>query len=54
MELFVLVADGTFDQICETKATANKEKKDLEKMGCEVRIKKCASWDEANAYSVKF
>ncbi len=52
--LYVLIADGTFDQICETSATANKEKRDLIKLGCEVKIKKFPNWESAQAYADKF
>lgn len=51
--LFVIIADGTFDQVCETEAQAKREKRDLEKMGCEVRIRKVKDWAEANALEEK-
>lgn len=47
--LYCIIADGTFDQVCETKAQADREKRDLERMGCEVRVRKVADWAAANA-----
>ena len=49
----MIIADGTIDQICETKGTANKEKRDLENMGCTVKIKKFNTWQEADDYQTK-
>lgn len=46
--LYVIIADGEFDQVCETKAQAAKEKRDLTAMGCTVRVKLVRSWDEAD------
>lgn len=51
--LYVIIADNTFDQVCETKTAAQREKRDLEKMGCEVRIKTVADWEAANALEDK-
>lgn len=51
--LYVIIADQTFDQVCETEAQAKREKRDLEKMGCEVKVKKVKDWEEANALEVK-
>lgn len=51
--LYVIIADQTFDQVCETEAQAKREKRDLEKMGCTVRIKRVGSWEEANALEAK-
>lgn len=51
--LYVIIADATFDQVCEAKAQALKEKRDLEKLGCEVKIKKVADWAAANALEEK-
>ena len=48
--LFVIFCDGDFDQICETKATAEKEKRDLVKMGFTVKIKEVKGWKAAEAY----
>lgn len=36
--VFMLIADGTIDQIVETAAIAKHEKRDLEDMSCEVRV----------------
>lgn len=33
-EVFAVICEGALDQICETRALANKEKRDLDKMGC--------------------
>jgi hypothetical protein len=40
LTLFVIIADGAADQICETKETAMKERADLIAMGCEVKVGK--------------
>ena len=54
---YLIIADGTLDQICETKADANREKRDLKAMGCRVRIKACP-WadqdDEVALIEIKF
>lgn len=47
--LFIIIADGAFDQVCETEAQAKREKRDLEKMGCDVRIRKVKDWAEVAA-----
>ncbi len=52
--VWVIVADGEIDQICETAASAAKEKRDLVRMGCTVRVKACKDWHEANAFVRKF
>ena len=41
------------DQTVEGDAIMKREKRDLIKMGCKVKVKKFASWDEAEAYEVK-
>lgn len=51
--LYVIIADNTFDQVCDTKQLAQREKRDLEKMGCTVRIKPVADWSAANALEDK-
>jgi len=51
--LYVIIADGSFDQVCETKAQADKEKRDLVKMGCEVKVKPVADWAAADALEDK-
>jgi hypothetical protein len=51
--LYVVIADGAFDQVCETKAQAEKEKRDLVRMGCEVRIKPVKDWAKVNALEDK-
>ncbi len=42
---YIIFADGSLDQICETKADANREKRDLKDMGCKVRMYTCA-WED--------
>lgn len=51
--VYMLIADGTIDQIVETEALAKRERRDLEKMGCEVRVKRFPSWEAADAYEAK-
>ena len=51
--LYCIIADGTFDQVCETKAQADKEKRDLTRMGCEVKVKAVKDWAEAHALEDK-
>jgi hypothetical protein len=48
---FVIIADGSVDQIVETKTIANREKKDLEELGCEVRIKSFLTMAEAEYWA---
>ncbi len=47
--LYVIIADGTFDQVCETEKSRDKEVRDLKRMGCKVRVQTVKSWPEANA-----
>lgn len=42
---FIILADGEVDQVCENRQTANKEKRDLIAMGCQVKIITCP-WSE--------
>ncbi|CAB4138773.1 hypothetical protein UFOVP344_45 [uncultured Caudovirales phage] len=51
--VFVILADGEIDQMVETQAIANREKRDLEKMGCTVKIKKFEDWQQAEAFETK-
>ena len=51
--VFVIIADGDIDQMVETQAIANREKRDLEKMGCTVKIKKFEDWQQAEAFEDK-
>ena len=53
MKLYVIIADGTFDQVCEGDSALNREKRDLKKMGCTVKVKPVSSWDEANRIEAK-
>ena len=52
--IYVIIADDTIDQICETKQIANKEKRDLQDMGCVVKIKPFNTWAEAEAFEDNF
>ena len=51
--LYVIIADGEFDQVCTTKRSADKEKRDLTKMGCAVKVREVADWAAANALEEK-
>lgn len=53
MTVYTLITEDGIDQHCETEAQAKREKRDLEKMGCTVKIKKFNSWAEAEAYEDK-
>lgn len=44
----IIIADGEVDQVCETAAQARKERRDLEGMGCTVKVKTCP-WEDQNA-----
>lgn len=48
MTLFAIIADGQFDQVVETKPLAEREKRDLSRLGFVVRIIQCAEWATAN------
>lgn len=51
--LYVIIADGAFDQVCETQADAAREKRDLTRMGCEVKVRKVKDWEAADALEAK-
>jgi hypothetical protein len=51
--VYVILCNGDFDGVWETKAQANREKRDLERMGNEVRIKPVKDWAEAEALEDK-
>lgn len=51
--VYVVICDGNFDAIWETKCQANKEAKDLRSMGYEIRIKEFPNWQAAEAYEEK-
>ena len=53
MTVYMVFNDGECDQIVETEAQAKREKRDLEKMGCYVTLKKFDSWEAAEAYEDK-
>lgn len=38
--VYAVFADGSFDQLCYSEREAKKERRDLEKMGFVVRVKK--------------
>jgi len=53
--VFVIITDDyEIDQICEGKAIADREARDLRKMGCEVKVKGFASWEAAEAFQDAF
>lgn len=48
---FMVICDGDCDQICGSKAEAQREAKDLKKMGFDkVTVKAFATWAEAHAF----
>lgn len=54
--LYCIITGGDnpeLDQVVETKTLAEREKRDLIKMGCEVRIKAVADWDAADKLEAK-
>lgn len=53
MSVYVIIADGTIDQIVEGKEQLIKERRDLRAMGCTVTSKEFPSWAEAEAYETK-
>ena len=58
-EVYMILADGDCDQIVEDLLIAKREKRDLEAMGCEVRIRIFrdatlqGAWQRAEAYQDK-
>ena len=52
--VYVLITEDGVDQIVETKEIAQREKHDLVKLGCSVKIKEFASWELAQAFADKF
>lgn len=48
--IYVLIADGEVDQVCETKRDKDREVRDLRKMGCHVIAHAFATWDSAQAF----
>jgi len=53
MTLYVIIADGELDQVCETLLVAQREIHDLRVMGCKVQVKQFATWNEVNAFEDK-
>ena len=51
--LYCLIADGTFDQVCESTADRDREVKDLRKLGFVVKVKQVANWQAADALEDK-
>ncbi|MET4733940.1 hypothetical protein ABIE64_002669 [Thalassospira sp. MBR-102] len=54
--LYCIITGGEYpelDQVVETKTQAEREKRDLIKLGCEVKIKAVADWDAANELEEK-
>lgn len=51
--LYVIICDGTFDQVCENERQRDKEVKDLRKMGFGVKVKKVPNWEAADALESK-
>jgi hypothetical protein len=51
--LYVIIADGTFDQVCTDKRDMERERRDLKRMGCTVKVKPVASWQEADAIETR-
>ena len=45
---YIIYADGSLDQVCETLADANREKRDLKDMGCKVGMYTCA-WEKQDS-----
>jgi hypothetical protein len=52
-QAFAIICDDNFDAIWDTKAQADREAKDLRKMGHVVRIKAFATHADAEAYEDK-
>lgn len=46
---YIVTADGSLDQICETKDQANMVKKSLMQMGCRVKVLTCPWKDQDKA-----
>lgn len=55
MAIYCIICDdqNEVDGFHGTKAIADKEARDLRKMGFEVKIKKFASWEAAEAFDEK-
>jgi hypothetical protein len=54
--LYCIITGGEYpelDQVVETKTLAEREKRDLIKMGWEVKIKAVADWDAAAKLEAK-
>lgn len=47
--VYALIADGEYDATWETREQADREAKDLRRMGYRVRIKELPSWEAAEA-----
>lgn len=54
MAVYMILVDGDCDQIVETRAIAEREKRDLINMGCgPVRIREFPCWEAAEQYEDK-
>lgn len=52
--VYAILTDDGLDQVCGTKSEANKEVRDLRKMGFDnVKIKRFNSWSEFDAWEEK-
>lgn len=55
--VYILFADGEFDQVCEDRETARAERRDLRDMGCTVKMITCVASEQDEliaVYSIKF
>lgn len=58
-EVYMILCDGECDQIVDDLLFAKREKADLEKLGCTVRIRifrdtnETGAWERAHAYESK-
>jgi len=46
--LYVIFADGTWDQVVESEQMMLREKRDLKKLGYQVKVKSYNTWKEVN------
>jgi len=51
--IYVLIADGSVDQIVTTEAIAKREAKDLRRLGCTVKVKAVQDWQAAYEIEAK-
>ena len=48
MLAYILIADGEFDQVCESLVESNKQTDGLKALGCRVKVKVCP-WAEQDS-----